>query len=63
MKVFDMAFCYMVFTLMGVIVLSFVLNVMIFVVLCARRVITRETISKHLLRQSDKKEKYVSQMF
>lgn len=50
MKAFDMAFCYMVFTLMGVMVLSFILNIIIFIVLCTRRVVTCETISKYLLR-------------
>lgn len=60
MKTFDMAFCYIVFILMGIMILSFVLNIIIFIVLCARRVIDCETISKHLLRQSNKKEKYES---
>lgn len=50
MKTFDMAFCYIVFILMGIMILSFVLNVTVFIILYAKGVINRETISKYLLR-------------
>lgn len=49
MKAFDMAFCYMVFTLVGIMALGAVLNIIVFIALYKKGVITRETISNYLL--------------